>query len=354
MSLRIFLARTGNGWTVMPGGFARIGKAGDASATTIQRGGAAADVWIIGQEPVEADTMAGPTPQSRPRLQPPVLASRAAENLFWLGRYSERAEGTMRLLRAWHTRLAENSYSPTPLREWLQDYLVLFGIDVDQPIGHSLLAPLAAASTCASRVRDGFSVDAWAAIQDLSKTTRRFAAVLAPGADAAHALSVLLRKVAGISGLIHENMYRFTSWRFLALGRSIERASSMASLLAKMAAPERPEGALDVAIEVGDSVMTHRRRFAIATERSTVIDLLALDPMNPRSILFQLNEIHDQISALRGSNGSVTLSALDHVVTGARNAIAIRAPDDFTTSHLDDIRISILHISDLIGEAYWS
>ena len=80
-------------------------------------------------------------------------------------------------------------------------------------------------------------------------------------------MSVLLRKITGFSGLVHENMYRFTGWRFLSIGRSLERAIAMAGALAWLADPEAPDGALDLALEIGDSVMSHRRRYAVTTSR---------------------------------------------------------------------------------------
>ena len=116
-----------------------------------------------------------------------------------------------------------------------------------------------------------------------------------PGDDAARAMSVLLRKITGFSGLVHENMYRFTGWRFLSIGRSLERAIAMSGALAWLADPEAPDGALDLAVEIGDSVMSHRRRYAVTTTRETVVDLLALDTLNPRSVLYHLTEIREHV-----------------------------------------------------------
>ena len=109
MSLRMFLARTPQGWQVMQGGFARIGSTPEPSAIAMQHGGTAADVWVVSPRPVETVTMLPTGTAAYARVRPGVLPSRAGDNLFWLGRYVERAEGTMRLLRAWHVRLAETA-----------------------------------------------------------------------------------------------------------------------------------------------------------------------------------------------------------------------------------------------------
>ena len=116
-------------------------------------------------------------------------------------------------------------------------------------------------------------------------------------------MGVLLRKITGFSGLVHENMYRFTGWRFLSIGRSLERAIAMSGALAWLADPEAPDGALDLAVEIGDSVMSHRRRYAVTTTRETVVDLLALDTLNPRSVLYHLTEIRDHVAFLPDADG---------------------------------------------------
>jgi hypothetical protein len=98
-TLRVFAARDGDGrWTVMPGGFARLGDAADVRATVMGEGAFSADVCIVGSKPVEPVSL---LPIHVPiRRNPGTLPSRAADNLYWLGRYVERAESTLRLVRA--------------------------------------------------------------------------------------------------------------------------------------------------------------------------------------------------------------------------------------------------------------
>ena len=129
MSLRVFLARTPRGWEVMQGGFARIGNAPEASAIAMQRGGTAADVWVISKRPVETVTMLPTKATPYARVRPGVLPSRAGDNLYWLGRYVERAEGALRLMRAYHIRLAETADRDAPLIANFADYLETHGID---------------------------------------------------------------------------------------------------------------------------------------------------------------------------------------------------------------------------------
>jgi uncharacterized alpha-E superfamily protein len=203
-------------------------------------------------------------------------------------------------------------------------------------------------------VRDRFSPDAWSALADLDKSARRMATRTRPGDDAARALSALLRKLAGISGLIHENMYRFMGWRFLTIGRLHERAMNMAAVLAVLADPGAPDGALDLAIEYGDSVMTHRRRFSVSTSRVTVIDLLALDPMNPRSLRRQIDGLRDEIDQLPAANDHGALSPLARVVLRLHADMATQDPENLSSRRLWSLRGRVAGVSDLLTKAYFT
>ncbi len=352
LSLRVFLARTGTGWQVMPGGFARIGQGPDANAIAMQRGGTVADVWVVSNGPVNTASVQS-TPQ-RPyvRTRPTVLPSRSADNLFWLGRYTERAEGMMRLLRAYHVRKAESSTAGAALPASLEDFMKFSGIDPDDPVPTGLLHTINGAITSARNVRYQFSTDGWLALTDLENTARRFSKTLVPGDDTARAMWVLLRKITGFAGLVQENMYRFTGWRFLSIGRSLERAIAACNTLAVFTEPDAPDGSLDLAVELGDSVMTYRRRFSVFTSRDTVVDLLALDTRNPRSILYQLTEVRDQAAYLPNASVNDQMSQLSRAILEAHTSLAIQIPETLDADALYDIRSDFEGISDLIGETY--
>lgn len=354
MTLRVFLARSRNGWTVMPGGFARIGARPDPEALAMQRGGSSADVWVISPSPVPRPSMMPAANAPFRRAPPGALPSRAADNLFWLGRYIERTESILRLLRATNMRLAEGGAAAAPLLETAGTLFDMQGVDPSEAIPAGLLDALSAAIASAGRVRDRFSPDAWSALADLDKTARRMASRSQPGDDAARALSALLRKLAGISGLIHENMYRFMGWRFLTLGRLHERAINMAVVLAVLADPSAPDGSLDLAIEYGDSVMTHRRRFTVSTSRLTVLDLLGLDPLNPRSLRRQVDGMREEIDFLPEANEHGALSPLARAVLRLHAELATSDPDALTTRKLWGLRARFSQVSDLLTNAYFA
>ncbi|MGO4563509.1 circularly permuted type 2 ATP-grasp protein [Rhizobium sp. 2YAF20] len=351
MSLRVFAARTENGWQIMPGGFARIGSGDDVAAIAMQSGGSAADVWIVSDKPVERHTLL-PAEETFMRNMPGSLPSRAADNLFWLGRYIERAEGALRILRAWHGRFAESADPTQPLLADVSEYLGVIDIDTLEAVPESLLRNIDSAVYSASNIRDRFSPDGWLALNDLAKTARRFHETVSPGDDASHAMTILLRKLAGFAGLVHENMYRFTGWRFLSLGRYIERGLHMTRLLGHMSGPEAPDGALDMLLEIGDSVMTHRRRYNVNTARLTVTDLLALDPLNPRSILFQINEIHHEVEQLPNAFVNGQMSPFYREAMRLHSGLAVMTPETMSDEVYHRLEQELERLSDLLAQTY--
>ncbi|MBB4186063.1 circularly permuted type 2 ATP-grasp protein [Sinorhizobium terangae] len=351
MSLRVFAARTRDGWQIMPGGFARIGSGDDVAAIAMKAGGTAADVWIVSDKPVERTTLL-PAEESFTRNMPGSLPSRAADNLFWLGRYIERSEGALRILRAWHGRFAEAADPKMPLLKDVTDYLAALDINTRQPVPDSLLANIDSALFSAGNIRDRFSPDGWLALNDLSRTARKFHATVQAGDDATHAMTILLRKLAGFAGLVHENMYRFTGWRFLTIGRYIERGLHMTRLLGHMSGPEAPDGAYDMLLEIGDSVMTHRRRYNVNTAALTVTDLLALDPLNPRSVLYQLNEIKTEVELLPNAFVNGQMSPFYRETMRLHSGLAVMTPEAMTATVYKQLERDLERLSDLLAQTY--
>lgn len=357
MTIRVFAARTETGWSFMQGGYARIGPEGDATALAMQRGGSVADVLVIADRKVPEPTVPQATApdgtgRRSVRTESGALPARAADNLFWLGRYIVRFEDAARLLRAYHLRLATTGTPDDAVLTQIADYLEPMDIAVDEPIPRGLVQRLEAAHMCAAKVRDRFSVDGWFALTDLLKTVRQMTETAEAGDDAARAMSVLLRKTAGFAGIITENMYRFYGWRFLSLGRALERADALAAILETFADPEAPDGALDIALEVADGTMAHRRRYALEPTHDTVIDLLAHDAGNPRSLLFQLREMQHLAEGLPGADRSARLTPLVRELLPVRTGLEVGLPAETTTKALRQLRRALARMSDRLAEAH--
>jgi uncharacterized circularly permuted ATP-grasp superfamily protein/uncharacterized alpha-E superfamily protein len=353
ITLRVYAARTAKGWTIMPGGFARVGSTRDTAAIAMQRGGQAADVWVVSSTPVERVSLLPQAGEKLVRNAAGSLPSRAADNLIWLGRYAERCESIVRVLRAYNARLAEVSNPDLPLLGDTRGYLGGIGVDASLALPGGLLAAIDSAVWSASQIRDRFSPDGWLALDDLRKTAGAFATRVQPGDDATRAMTVLLRKLAGFSGLVHENMYRFAGWRFLEIGRRLERGIHMAAVTARMTREGAPDGALEMLLEIGDSVMTHRRRYAVTAGPQSAVDLLVLDPLNPRSVLFQLGDLREQIEKLPGGSVDGQLSPAARAALRLQTELVTADPETFSTADMQRVSAGIVAIADLIADDYF-
>lgn len=349
--LRAFVARTAQGWEVMPGGFARVGAQADTRAIAMQLGGQAADVWVVDRDPVPQDTLL-PMPRLN-RREATALPSRAAENLLWLGRYTERSEAIGRVLRAYHVRLAEIGDHPLPLLGLLGDYLDHIGIDVADPVPSGLLRSLDSAVTSAGRIRDRFSPDGWAALADLSTTAHRFAERVSAGDDASRAVTVLLRKLAGFSGLLHENMYRSAGWRFLEIGRRIERGIQMSELLGLLLRHDAPPGLQQALLEIGDSVMTHRSRYGVDAGAPSVVDLLALDGANPRSLMFQVDVLREEFAQLPVVGNLGVMPEFVKQVLRLHTELSVRDAGALDVAFLSDMARDLSRLYDELSRTYF-
>ena len=350
ISLRIFLIRTPDGWRAMRGGFLRVGRSADPGALALQQGGSVADLWVVARGAPDIQTLQ--SPQRGFQREAPMLPSRAADNFFWLGRYVERAEDLIRLLRAWHVRVAETGETDSPLALYAAKLLKERGADLGKAIPDGLSSAISSALHSASAVRERFSSDGWMALVDLNKTARRFSEKVQPGADASRALSVLLRKLTGFSGLVHENMHRNLGWRFLGVGRALERGLSMTESITWFGAPDAPEGALEMLIEVGDSTITHRLRFSAGATRESALDLLALDPLNPRSVLYELAQLRDHVAALPGARPEAPQRPIERAVVRLHADVATSAPEELDQAALKDLSTRIGGLYGLISSAY--
>lgn len=352
MTIRVFLARTAQGWEVMPGGYARIGKETDQTVLALQGGGKVADVWIKCEDKVDAVSLNTTEREDYVRKMPEVLPTRAADNLFWLGRYIERAELCVRMTRAYHSRLDENDDYDAPLLKFFASYLKVFNIDPKEAIGDTVCNALLSAMGSAGHLRDRFSTDGWMALKDLSDTAEDFRKTVEAGDDAADACQILLRKISGFSGLVHESMYHYTGWRFMKIGRALERAGLMASAMDHFIQRKAPVGALDIPVDIGDSMMTHRRRYVVTTSRETVVDLLVLDSCNPRSIVYQLNECREHLAFLPHENDLTSASDLSRAVLKLYSDVAVKKPHQVTRAFLQELGNDIYAVCNMISAQY--
>jgi uncharacterized alpha-E superfamily protein len=312
-------------------------------------GGSCADVWVISDAPPQADTMIGVNAGLESVDDERDLPSRAAENLFWLGRYIDRAEFLTRLTRVYEIRRAEHAAAETPLIDYLSGYLRYLGIDTEEDPPSAIAGAVHAAARNARRLRDRLSPDGLVAIAGLEQMVRS----RDEGTTLAAHMGEILRQTAGFFGLVRENMYRSAGWRFLSAGRALERAMSISSIVASLAAPSAPPGAMEAALDCMDSKLAHHRRFGFEMSCETVTALLCLDRRNPRSLLHQLEQLKTHIEALPANPAPGDISSpLLRAVMKVHTEVAVQTPQSLGPEMLLRIRNELAELSDRISATY--
>ncbi|MCS0495324.1 circularly permuted type 2 ATP-grasp protein [Ancylobacter sp. MQZ15Z-1] len=369
--LRIFVAATENGWKVMPGGFCRVSDSLDARAVTMQSGGRSADVWVLDGHPTDQITLLTKTGQSEIRRQTGPLPSRAADNFYWLGRYLERAETTLRLLRTLVGRLSSSAEggeaSVTKLIGLLQSWgSIPEDLARTRPARHALAALtrsdlpgalpniIDAARQTAAVIRDRLSPDAWRTLADLVAMTQEpVPAAGSAQADAYERSDRALRALAAFSGLASENMNRLAGWRFLDLGRRIERGIATCRFARALVGESPTAGTLDVLLELCDSQITYRSRYVMVESRAPVLDLVLLDPVNPRALAFQIDAIMAHLDALPGHLGDEPPPPEERLA--ARLVASMKAFDagEFDDERLRQLEGQLMELSNDVAERYF-
>lgn len=387
--LRVFLVADGDGYRVLPGGLAR-----SAPASPLARSGGMdgrlRDVWVLAED--DSDVV---IPSTARFLGVPIrrggdVQSRVADNLFWLGRYTERLDNTARLVRSALSRLARRPLGP---RDLVEVRLLALAIArarlispqdaMAPPDSVALLRALArfagddrafgaalrAISRLVMTLRDRLSADMSATLDTLlGSMSRRLAAAATDNIDV---LLVLLddtiRMVATVAGLSQENMTRGAGWRLLDLGRRLERAHYICGG-AHFAFTQEPviwDSAMRLALELCDSTITYRGRYLGALEPAPALDLTLLDEGNPRSLAFQVHAIDRHLESLSRATGTRVAFDDSALLAELRAVVALFQTDERAWRHeglaltrlrdtLADTRALFARLSDDLTRAHFS
>lgn len=335
--LRAYVLNTGNGWMAIPGGLVRVAErdaatggsgtgnsgtggsgTGKGAVVSMQRGGHSKDAWVLWDGPV--DTFSLLRPRGEPvelRRAERAVPSRVADNVFWLGRYVERAENIARIVRTMiprvqradaaefacllrlhgclETRSSKLPRSKTKLREAAELELALetelISLLTDVRRGDSLASTLREVAQVGGRVRERLSADMNLLIVKLRDSMAADAAT--PFLEYPAMLTACLELLSAFSGLERENVTRGLGWLFLSIGRRLERAIFQARQLRELTVPlaEPDWPLLECLLEVADSSMAYRTRYYTTLQPIAVLDVLMADEKNPRSLDFQLSHL---------------------------------------------------------------
>ena len=432
--LRNFLFAERDGYAVMPGGLTRCAGEKGELTISIQDGGVSKDTWVLASEPEphvslwqrRITEVRGPASTS-----PAGLSSRAAENLFWVGRYAERAEGQARLLRIMLDKVKmgrmglETSHlgrgSPSALftetfgedarevselaylRSMLRSLTGLtsshpgfvskdeqsldnefLSIMLDTENSGSLVSTLQALLSAAYAVRDRWSTDTWRVMNGIEDLCAALEKSIPQGEDPSPqiltdlvlqeaelaSLDQLIIFLSALSGLNAENMTQTIGWISLDMGRRIERALLLIVLCRSSLVAVQDDWIehllLESVLAAAESLITYRSRYRTALHFPTALELLLLDEGNPRSLLYQLKRLEEQIRVLPRERLGYRLSEEEQLILEAltqlqlSNTIDLAERSEHTTQRrgLEKLLVRLaqilIDISDVLTQTYFS
>ena len=394
--LRVYVCADGDSYRVMPGGLTRTADSVAAQAITMQQGDASKDTWVLSDGPVSTFTrLTAPDQAVTLRRSGSDLPSRVADNLFWLGRYAERTESSVRLMRALILRFAgeagagDDPQTLTRLTNILVDLdylnrrtaqkaaaggiraveremaMILF----DRGRANGLLNLLGNLQRTASLVRERLSTDSWRVLNGLHQRAVGQAAMIRLDVSAAlELLNHILEELSAFSGMQMENMTRSLGWRLLDTGRRVDRTTHTAKLIRELVVDGNPaeEGRLDLLLELGDSSMTYRTRYLSTVQLPAVVDLLLADDTNPRSLAFQVATLGEHIRHFPHDEESATLPREEYLIQSMYSQIRLadvmelcnqrnkRGQRNELAQFLDQIANQTLEMSNAIARKYFS
>src|SRR5215471_10129639 len=379
--VRVFAVSSNGSYAVMPGGLTRVSSSLNTLVVSIQSGGGSKDTWILGDGPAPQFTLLRPTTHpldvSRATFD---LSSRVADNLFWLGRYVERVEAGVRIARSMLARVfQEESTRAEGLTAGLcilsalgylsgartasaesEALALIYSPDASK----GLVAHIHQVRRLAWLLRDRISLDAWMILNQLDQqfSSPPAASKLSIGI-AQDLLNHAIVTLSAFGGMVMEGMTRGDGWRFLDIGRRLERALQITEMLrAGLPPSERASGgALEAILEIADSAITYRSRYLTSRQTDLMLDLLLVDEANPRSVAFQLARLREHIDLLPASQNAIrrpeeartALSLLTAVQLAEVRDLA--APDGSLRETLwGRLASGLADLSDLLTRAYFS
>jgi uncharacterized alpha-E superfamily protein len=325
-----------------------------------QRGGGSKDVWVLAdqQQPVESTQ-----PPQRFADRRADLPSQLVENLFWLGRYSERCEDKVRLLRATLAVQADRSVWPRVLAACEQFGVLAPGVDpgvslYDEKLPCGLASDLGRFGWSATQARSRLSTAHWRSVIMMQ---RQFHDAGNSRSEPVETLDRLLVSLTALSGFALDDMTQDDGWRMLMLGRRLERVAFLSELLEATLAnpPADMQRLLAWVLDVCSSSITYRTRHVRHPQLGPVIGLLVNEVSNPRALAFQWQKIRRTLDDISSSIGAdlegllaepaAALSALDAATQGAEAPAAgeLRA-------HLHTLGAAATQIADHLVLRYFS
>ena len=391
--LRVYASWNGQSYAALPGGLTRVSMQDSSLVVSMHLGGRSKDTWVLGG-PEEATSARRQSSLGAPVRQKEDLPSRVADNLFWLGRYAERVESRVRMVRTlWPALSSEEDFGRTVSLETAIRVLaglaylppetsagsvgeqrwsvqrILTELVYDPSQTSSLRWNLKELRRVAWQLKERLSADTWRTLQRLESHFSGFAPSNADQrfAGGLDLLDEAVLTLSAFSGLLMENTTRGLGWRFQEIGRRMERAIQTSELLrcSLGSAAAELEPCLQILLQIADSSITYRRRYPTELQVELVLELLIADESNPRSVAFQLATLLHQINRLQENEPGAESSTEREVVLKALNLVRSSRMADMSCRDIDgnfraleelagNLKATLWEISDALTARYFS
>ncbi len=370
-AVRVFLVSDGPDYNLMPGGLIRIATTPDPMELSISAGTGSKDLWVLSDGPVDQVTLLQAIDKPVPlRRSGAMFPSRVADDLFWLGWAMERVDFLARIIRSVTERLTTEPESSVELPSLVRALAeqgqlepafaveafsgllpkldgvlpdAVFDVSDVQGLGFAVTEML----RIGSLVRDRLSPDTWLTIHQTASDFLEDSSPERPDSAGLLArVNMLIVDLAAVSGLLADGMIRGPAWRFLDLGRRIERGRDTASLLRTILSSGEIQNraVLRALLEVLDCRMTYRSRYLDNLQSNAVLDLFVSDETNPRSLAFQAVAIAEHVDALPQDSSSPLRTEEKRLAMAALHAVRMVTPQQLEAAGLDDIQQVLLDV----------
>jgi uncharacterized circularly permuted ATP-grasp superfamily protein/uncharacterized alpha-E superfamily protein len=384
VGMRLFTVAQRSGYAPMIGGAGYVLAPGPAAYTL--KTVAAKDIWV---RPTERGRAEVTVPSLEPSVAAPaktaagtwgVSSPRVLSDLFWMGRYGERAEEMARLLIVTRDRFQVYRHQQdteesecVPVLMTAVGQITGTGIGVDSDGAEmiavapstlwsltmdpnrpgSLVQSVEGLALAARAVRDQLSNDTWMVLAGVERAV----ALRADPPDSLAEADVLLasahaQTLAGmltLSGVAGESMVRDVGWTMMDIGKRIERGLWLTALLRATLTDVRGAAAEQTIIEATlvacESSVIYRRRTVGKVSVSAVAELMLFDADNPRSLLYQLERLRADLKDLPGSSGS---SRPERLVDEISTLLRRSNPEELEEVSADGQRAELAELLDAI------